>query len=639
MVVKGLARAFLAVCVVTAPADGSAAKKSSKKKSSSSRGTIVDAADVFSVQVTVKEGKTAKTKAVSCFKSTPGETKSTKRGLLFTSYATLVKKMKGSKKYAKKLIVTKKLQKAGQKACKRSPANPANTPDFLSLEPYPGPFGEDEARILFDRFGFGARPDEVQWGVAQGLNGLVTALTTYVPEPSLDSYEADLQCDGRIAGVDEKNELCNPNDRNDLYMPGVRYGVYGKFWYSQNPFFEKFWMWLHDERLAVSSSALGWNEAYALPEYVGILRRAARSGDYMQYMRDLNKDLFTHLEWLDGASNRGDSPNENYAREFWELGTVGATGLDGAPVYGDFDIAQSALAFSGWTLRDDRINNFWVRMSAFVPALHAPGAKSIFLNSPYQSTVYNDEDVLQATFRHPRTAEHLAEDLWKEFINPYATPDAIRALAAHIRDSNYNLLPVFRTIMKSKAVFAAGSRKSLVKHPVELMFGLLRQTGIPVSYWFIDSTLEDMGQRPLLAETVFGWNERQLAGEGRVLDWRNAVLSLVSQSSNDLEKKGFVFGERFLEGLATADAPSREMVLRTAARLNIQLNESQIGSLVQYLDYQMRECWDRSRCNGQQYVVERDIFDPHPDADEYKDGYKTRGLIAILASLPEYRLK
>ncbi len=48
------------------------------------------------------------------------------------------------------------------------------------------------------------------------------------------------------------------------------------------------------------------------------------------------------LIWLDGGNSPKTKPNENYAREFWELFTLGRDVL-----YTEVDIREAARAFTG----------------------------------------------------------------------------------------------------------------------------------------------------------------------------------------------------------------------------------------------------------------------------------------------------
>lgn len=590
----------------------------------------------------VKVGGRSRTVNIYCRGLTGGELTARrvkgKRIHYFSSFAQIIKGFRRQRPSQSRNDLVRALAKAAPAACRKAMIPP--TPDELSLAPYAGSFGREEARILLDRFAFGGSPELLAQAPGMGIGRFVDSLTTLVPEKQwVENIVADYRCDGYPSG-DSRNRPCEPGNPNDVSMSGVRYGTYARMWYSANPFFEKLFLFLHDERMAVSHDALGWNERHAIGRHLDMLRRASRSGNYKQFMKEWNDDFLGHLRWLDGGINRGDNPNENYAREFWELGTVGPTDRNGRPVYSDADVFQAALAFSGWSIRQFEQNGFYVNYGAFVPALHAPGPKVIFAGTPHQATVYDADDMLEATFRHPRTAEHLAEDIWKEFINPYANTAAIQALAQVIRDNNYNLIPVFRTIMRSKAMFAAKSRKSLVKHPADLVFGFLRQTKIPTDYWTIDDVLRRLGQQPLNAPTVFGWDERQLAGEAYVLEWRNAVLRFTSRSNSDWLEQGFDCSQRFFSGIPTSLQASTALSQRFGDMLGVPLTQKQLQHLVQYLDYDYQICSNPSYCDGKNFRITRRVFDPNPESDESKGGcYKARGVLTILAALPEYRMK
>lgn len=613
----------LVVCLVTSFDSAHAAKRKKKKTPRAPAGKIVQPADVF--ETSVKVGK--RSIKIACLAQAPGYTRKNTRGLMFISYSSVIKKEKKTEKKA----LYRKILTQGKKDCQ--------TPDFLSLQRHAGAFGEREARRLYELFAFGASPEEIAAAVAAGLDATTNRLLTYISDPNVDStVRNELYCDGVLPGhlgtPDADNEACDAGDINAVDFSGVRYNEYFRMLYSQNPFFSKSWMFLHDERMAVSSQVLDGCERHALPTYVDMLRRATISGDYYQLMREKNSDHLLHLQYLDGASNKGYSPNENYAREFWELGTVGATGRDGRPVYTDDDIAQSALAFTGWSVQGFERDDRWVCLRAYVPDNHAPYAKTIFNGTPYQTTVYNDEDVLRATFNHPRTAEHLAEDLWKEFINPFPTNAAIQQLAQVIRSSNYNLIPVYRTIMRSQALYAPRSRNSLIKHPTDLLMGFLRTSGMPLHYRTIDSYLQRMGQQPLLAPSVFGWNERSYTDEAHVQDWRNVALSLTTRGSDELSKLNYSLHARFLTNLPGTETVSRETIKRVAAWFNVDLNERQIQKLDDYMNYRLERC--TKDCNGQVFTLKRDLFDTHIEGNWET---KIRGLISIIIMLPDYVMK
>lgn len=640
---------FLIFCF---PFAGIAAPKKKKKKKQLPPIVEIQPGDVFDVTVNIeykapekkkkkkkKKKKSGKKKVrsesvtISCYDKVPGLTSQEGDKLFFSSFTREIKKLKKNKRNSPAGLRLKALLKAGTTKCE--------SPTFLSLDRYQGTFGEAEARLLLNRFALGATPERIAQAVQEGLQQTVVNLTTYISHPSIDVADAELMCDGRMAD-DPENEGCDSLNPNDVYPNGVRYSFYHRFEYSPSPFFEKLFLFLHDERMTASLNAVGGSERHAIKKHIDLIRRAATTGDYTQFLRDWNSDHLGHLNWLDGATNKGQSPNENYAREFWELGSTGPTDLDGNPVYSDLDLAQSALAFSGWTtvrdeFEDSEGDSHSIYYAAFSDGLHAPGAKTIFNGTPYQATVYNGEDVLRATLAHPRTAEHLAEDLWKEFVNPFATPTAIRRLANVIRENNYNLIPVLRKLMVSEALYAARSRNTLIKHPIELYFGLVKATDWPVEYSTMDYHLGLLNQRPFLPATVFGWDEKQLAGESYVFDWRDVVVRLFAQGKNSLEEQGYDIYTKLLPGQPT----SMEVVDRFSSLLGLELNPNQKQVLDDYLNYSLIQCRsyhvEDYGCEVGKLFQWRDAFDSHPQAEG--GDWKAKGLLTILATLPQYRVK
>jgi uncharacterized protein (DUF1800 family) len=664
---------FSASMVLAPLAYAETAARAKKKPGSKQKPPAISPREIFTVNVSYTTKKGEGVRAVDCYKGSAGQARSARGTLTFvplskelTGLRTLLKKArtkKAKKKAKEKITILQSVMSSARELCTEE--------EHLSLLEYRGEFGPAEARLLYDRFAFGATPEAISAAVAAGFDATVNQLLTAQAEPTMDAIEAELRCDGYLPN-DSRDETrdpekCPPGNRNAIRFSGVRFSIYERFWNTSNPFFERLFFFLHDERMAAGSQVLSSCDAYALVDHVNLLRRAAYSGNYKQFMRDWNNDYLGHLVWLDGASNSGERPNENYAREFWELGTVGPTGLDQIPVYSDFDIAQAALAFSGWTREYDEFTDglgeeYGVCYGARAPLKHAPGPKRIFAGTPWEAVVENDEDMVTATFAHPRTAEHLAEDIWKQFISPYATPGAIQKLASVIRDSDYNLHTVFRRVMRSRALFAAKSRKSLIKHPTELAFGFLRSTGVPIlSSLYTDNgqektsanqyenlewyVLDSLSQKVLQPPTVFGWDEKRLAAELYVIPWRSALAMLVSQDAATLmTRHGFSFTQRFAAGIPTGESAALALVDRLAQWFNIELTDAQKSHLTTYLNNEYVRCSTSEKndptmgCDGSGNRLKRDLYDPHPAADSRYE-VRLRGTIAALLGLPQYRVK
>jgi Protein of unknown function (DUF1800) len=515
-----------------------------------------------------------------------------------------------------------------------------NPQDTLSLAPYTGAFTETEARTLFDRFGFGAPPERIAQAVSDGLELTITKLTTWQSETTpydIDSVVFDWGCDGWLKGDSQDNPTAcnrsNPYDFHNKIFPNAKLI---KFLHSPNQYFYKLILFLHDERMAASNiNEDPWFARHAQYDHWNMLLSAAQSGDFMQFMRSWMKDSLGQVFWLSGELNTKGKPNENFAREFWELGTVGPRDLNGVAVYSDLDIAHAALVHTGYsrsaTLNDDGTGEPY-QIGVYKEADHAQGRFDIFVGTPYQASVSTQEELLQATFRHPRAAEHLAEDLWKEFLNTSKDPDAIRQLAQIIRDSNFNLTPVMRAIMRSKALYAPGSKETLIKQPIELVIGFLRSfpgynpTHIHHGddYTVLTWHTSALGQSFLAPNSVFGWDDQVLAGASYIKTWRDVSNQLITKTAGSYADyfTKYSLRDHFWTGLSTTD----QLIDRLSSCFNVPLNSSQRGFLKNYLDTQPRPGASPTSS-------------AFSSAGATQQELRIKGAIAILINQPSYRTK
>lgn len=614
---------------------------------------------------------------IDCYAGTPGEFKKRRSGDVIKKLSQGLDKAKAP--LAKLKADVKKLKKRKDKpgkglykkakakydkarlkfqdltALQAEAAAACNAPSYLSLAKYKGNFGIAEAQVLCNRFLFGCTLAELQAASAMGLDAFVDEITTSLPEKNLDDDFADLRCDGLFAGQ-TGNVPCHQYNPNNRYMPGYRYGYTRYALLSSRPYFWRMLMFYHDEFMAGSTSALDGCEYYAADEHFNLLKNMAFNADFRSFMNAWNSDLLGNLNWLDGARNVGTSPNENYGREFWELGTLGVADANGNSNYGDLDIAEVARAFAGWQVEYKNLelggNNYGVCLKAYFDGLSSPGAKTIFNGQPYQATVYNANDVLAATLAHPATAENIARKLLREFVNPYATPLIIKQLAKKVRAADYNLLPAIKTLMKSRAMFAAESRRSLIKDSNELLIGFFKSTGIPLAdpnypakydYVELDSMLGDLGHRLMQPQTVFGFYQEAQTGASEVADRRNVFNTIMLQSESDLASKNFEFADVISDMQRTGAGDAYDVVTHLGLILGIPLSEAQKQHYVQYLTYDAAQCSNsavqQGKCSStsQPYYLQLKGF----VADSQFEGFekKIRGVLLMMTRHPLFSMK
>jgi uncharacterized protein (DUF1800 family) len=194
--------------------------------------------------------------------------------------------------------------------------------------------------------------------------------------------------------------------------------------------------------------------------------------------------------YLDSVQNRKGAPNENFAREVMELFTLG----EGH--YSEQDIKEAARAFTGWSLERET-GDF-----RFRPLLHDDGPKTLF----GKTGRFGGGDVLDMLLARPETSEHVVAKLWREFVSPDPDPRQVRRIAHCFRESRYDIKVALRELLTSDAFYAQESRGVLVKSPIEIVVGAMRQFSLPAHSGLpFAVAAAGMGQNVLAPPNVKGW--------------------------------------------------------------------------------------------------------------------------------------
>jgi uncharacterized protein (DUF1800 family) len=190
-------------------------------------------------------------------------------------------------------------------------------------------------------------------------------------------------------------------------------------------------------------------------------RRAGR-GDF----RDLAQAMIIDpamLIWLDGQANRIAHPNENLAREFMELFTLGVGN------YTEDDVRAAAHALTGWHI------DYTTDQPVFDPAAHDSNTWTV-LGRTGTLDAAGFVDLLLAQAACPR---HIVSRLWTRFVgqNPPDASTTDRLVAAY--GPGRDLTALLRAIATSPAFADPGS--VLVKEPVLWLVGALRALNVTAS--------------------------------------------------------------------------------------------------------------------------------------------------------------
>jgi uncharacterized protein (DUF1800 family) len=263
------------------------------------------------------------------------------------------------------------------------------------------------------------------------------------------------------------------------------------------------------QQKVVRSKAM-WNQHLLLREHA--------VGSFQKLLHAVAKDP-AMLVYLDGANSRQEAPNENFAREVMELFTLGESSQGGGAVrYTEADIREAARAFTGWSVEPGTLD-FRLR-----PAFHDNGIKTVL----GQSGNFDGDAVLDILLRQDATARFIVGKLWKEFVSPEPDGQEVVRIARLFKDSGYDTGVALRELFLSDAFWARDNRASLIKSPVDLIVGVVRQLGVPVADALpLALKTAQLGQNLLVPPNVKGWpGQEDWINAGTLVERRRFLASL-----------------------------------------------------------------------------------------------------------------
>ncbi|MEC4590514.1 MULTISPECIES: DUF1800 domain-containing protein [Nitrospirillum] len=397
--------------------------------------------------------------------------------------------------------------------------------------------------IFLNRFAYGPRPGDAQALKQQGISHwldeqlrLATAGTGPGPEcqQKLDSAVMRIKYDAGEgwAALDEMRPLRTLNQPVDAlwslndpnhkapYQERIRprlemaaatviHAVYDPAQLRQ--VMTLFW---HDH---FSVNAGDSYTAPALPAYDALLRTHALGN-----FRDLLEAVATSpamLIYLNNRSSRGGAANENYARELFELHTLGRDAylntqydrwrdvpgaLKGAPEgYIDQDVYEASRAFTGWSIQSGQDLGGYKAPNdgrfTYIESWHDNYQKRVLATEfdSYQPPQNDGRKVLDLVANHPATARFVCAKLIRSLVGGDPSPDLLKAAAATWLDNRQRPDQIARVVrliaLSPQATANWGARP---KRPLELVASFARATGIPVTASEpLVGTMDSAGQR------------------------------------------------------------------------------------------------------------------------------------------------
>jgi len=209
------------------------------------------------------------------------------------------------------------------------------------------------------------------------------------------------------------------------------------------------------------------------------------------------------LMYLNGYSNKKKAPNENYARELYELFTLGE-----GNGYTSTDITETSRALTGY----NKYSNGNGSTVIFNETTFDDGEKTIF----GKTGSWGYQDVIDILFEEKKEliANFICEKLYLYFVSPVLNKEITSQLALTFIASNFELIPVYRQLFKSEHFFDLKSSNVLIKSPIDLFvfiqndFEFVFPENFEKNYTnYLRFRCIEMGQEIFKPVDVAGWQE------------------------------------------------------------------------------------------------------------------------------------
>jgi uncharacterized protein (DUF1800 family) len=206
------------------------------------------------------------------------------------------------------------------------------------------------------------------------------------------------------------------------------------------------------------------------------------------------------LYYLDNYISTNAGPNENYARELFELHTLGAMNYQVPGGYVDDDVYEASRCFTGWTF--ERTTDHAMRgQFKYVNEQHDRFMKWVLGTrlSADQAALKDGRDVLDLLAFHPGTARHICWKLAQRFVAD-VPPESLVASMTAVFIANKNHANQIRLVLEHLFLSAEFQdpqyRFVKLKRPIDWLASFVRALNVtyPVhdAFWW---NYFDLGQR------------------------------------------------------------------------------------------------------------------------------------------------
>ena len=372
-------------------------------------------------------------------------------------------------------------------------SNPScNTSTLIPYVPsVDNPWNAAKARHIYRRLGFGAPPSVINSTLFLSPSNFIDSLIdNALALPTAEAPFWSTYSVSDFSNFEEENGQYildwGYNSINDLFVENLR-GRLTIFW--MNHF--------------VTELGTYFYAPYMYEYYATIQDHSI--GNFKEFTRDIGRTS-AMLIYLNGFENTNFSPNENYARELYELFTIGE-----GNGYTQNDIIETSRALTGY--------NHWGEPGGsifFDPSTFDDGEKTIF----DQVGNWGYDDVINILFeqRSNEIALSICEKLYAFFVSPaidqLIRSEIISPLAQTLIDANFELAPMLRQLFKSEHFFDERTVGVIIKSPYDTILNYINEN----NFFYDDEIIEAIHSfTTLVGQSLY--NPPDVSGWQRDEDW------------------------------------------------------------------------------------------------------------------------
>lgn len=362
-----------------------------------------------------------------------------------------------------------------------------------TLTAYSGPWTQAEAIHLLRRTTFGVKDADVQTllGMSPGaaVDYLFSNAPASPPNPPVNNYYNGGYTDP--TGVNPGETWVNAT-YGDGTVNGKRRASLSSWWMNlivnQNLSILEKMTWFWHNHFATELTTIG--DARAAYVHHAMLRANAL-GNFKDLTKLVTKDPGM-LMYLNGRYNTKSAPDENYGRELQELFTVSKYNT---PNYSEDDVKAAARVLTGW-----QVNLSSTPVSVFTPSRHDTGNKQF--SSFYNNAVITGlsgangaqeaDALLDMIFSQAATqaARWICTKLYRYFVyydtvtDPTVSSAIIAGMMTQLINSNWDVVPAIKLLLKSQHFFDSNSRGCYIRTPLDFFAGIFRTFNITLPQSF-----------------------------------------------------------------------------------------------------------------------------------------------------------